>query len=62
MVSAADGPPSQRESRHQPGSVITLTVDPATREILDCGIGDRQPDLAALGTVHSLPVGKVGAG
>lgn len=40
---------------HAPrGTVVTFTVDPITREILDYGISDTAPDLASLGNVHLL--------
>jgi hypothetical protein len=36
------------------GTEITFTVDAATHDTLDFGIGRRAPDLAQLGTVHDF--------
>jgi len=42
------------ESDAPTGSVVTITVDAATQEILDLSVGDHQVDLSSLGAPATL--------
>lgn len=38
------------------GTVLTLTIDPATNTITDAGVGNTTPDLNAIGVPQPLPL------